>query len=322
MKRMLTHGVLHVIVVLILVSFATTFMLDLLPGHPAFTIYGENATPEQVARVTDELGLDKPFYERYWDWSTSAVRGDLGVSYHTQRSVGATIIRDLGVTLQLAVCAIAVALAISIPIGIYTARHAGGRFDKAWESISSILISTPHFVSSLILVYALALQWNWLTPFRVPVTGWVGFTESPTEWARHMFLPVTVLALAEIPRFSRLLQADMVAVLQEDYILSARTRGVPTRRILLRHALRPSSFSLVTVSGLSFASLMSGAVIVETLFAIPGLGRRAASSVLASDVVMVQGIVLLSAVVYVVVNALIEALYGYLDPRVRQAGGV
>ncbi len=314
--RGLLAKVVHVVLVLLIVSFAVTFMLDLAPGDPAFSIYGEYATPEQIERVHADLRLDDPIYERYFAWVADAARGDLGVSYHTGRTVAGAITQHIGPTLELMAAAVLAAIIISVPLGVYTAYRRDGWVDRAVSVLTSGLIATPPFVSAVLLVFISSIQLQG-TPFGFPSTGWVPFGENPAEHLRHLFLPALALALTEIPNYTRVLRADMIATLNEDFILAARAKGISTMRVLLHHALQPSSLSLVTLAGLSVARLIGGAVIVETLFAVPGIGSLLVTSVDTNDATVVQGIVLFSAVIFVLVNAVVDVSYRRLDPRVR-----
>ncbi len=309
---------IHLVLVLLLVTFMTAFLMDLTPGDPAYAVLGFDATPEAVAKVHADLGLDRPLFERYFDWLGNAVQGDLGLSYRAnvteaaRRDVTDEVLRALPVTLELMVLAMAIALAIAVPLGVYSAYKRDGLFDRVWGSVSSILVSTPAFVAVPVLVYVLVLRLK-----LFPATGWVWLTDHPFDNLHHAVLPAFVLALDLIPRFAAVLRADLSATLEEDFVLNARAKGVSPAAVLFRHALRPSSFSLLTSAGISLGHLIGGTVIVEFLFAFPGIGSLLVSSVQARDVNTVQGVVLFIAAAYVVINTSIDLAYGYLDPRVR-----
>lgn len=319
MASFVSRKLVHMLVVLLIVTFVLAFLIDLTPGDPAYAILGETALPEQVERVHDELRLDEPVPRRYVAWLGEVVRGDFGSSYRSDQPVSEIIAERLPVTAEIVVLAMVMALAVAIPVGVYTAYRADGLADRWWAGVSSALISSPPFVTALVLVYVFALGLR-DSSFGLPATGWVEPGENLGENVRHAFLPAATLALVLIPQFSRLLRADMIATLQEDYILAARGRGVPTGRILLRHALRPSSFSLVTLAGVSLGALFGGSVIVETLFAVPGIGGALVEAIASKDIPVVQGVVMFIAVLYVVVNALLDVAYHLLDPRVRVSG--
>ena len=312
MLRFVARRLAHVVPVLFLVSLATMLMVDLSPGDPAYAILGENATPEQVALINEELGLDDPLFVRWADWAGDTVRGDLGTSVRTGQSVGDALRERLPATLELTALALLIGLLVAIPMGIYAAYRADGWFDRASGLVTSLLISSPAFLTAVLLSYFFAVK------FQIfPVTGWVPLSDSVSENLKSAFLPALTLALGEIAVFARLVRADMIATLQDNFILTARAKGLPNRYILLRHAFRPSSFSLLTLSGLSLGRLIGGAVIVENVFAIPGVGSLLVQAILAGDLVMVQGVVLFVALVYVLINTFIDLAYGFLDPRVR-----
>ncbi|SHK74273.1 peptide/nickel transport system permease protein [Pseudonocardia thermophila] len=311
----------HLLVVLALVSLAATLMLDLTPVDPAIVMLGEQATPEQVAQVHAALGLDRPFLARYANWVAGLLTGDFGTSYRTKVDVLDAILAALAVTGELIVLSLLVALAVSIPIGILTAHHRDDWFDRLWVVVSSALVSCPPFVSALVLVFVFALlARDW--PVHFPATGWTAFTADPLDNLWHAALPVVTLALVLVPNFSRVLRSDLVATLDDDFVLFAKAKGLPMRRVLLRHALRPSSLSLVTVAGISIGQLMGGAVVVEVLFGLPGLGQLLVNAITLNDLPLVQGAVVFIAAVYVAANAAVDLCYRVLDPRLRVAHGV
>ncbi len=315
MAGRLARRLLHVVPVLFLVSLATLLLLSLTPGDPAYAMLSDQATPEQVAVVHKQLGLDKPVVVRYLDWVGAIARGDFGTSLRTNQTVGDALKQRLPVTAELALCALLIALIVSVPFGVYSAYRADGAFDRAGSGLTSLFISSPAFLTGLVLAYLLAVKVN-----LFPVTGWVRLSDDVFDNLRHVFLPALTLSIGEIAIFTRLLRSDMIGTLQEDYILAARAKGLPTWQILVRHALRPSSFSLVTLAGISLGRLMGGAVIVESLFALPGVGQLLITSIYSRDFVMVQGVVMFVALAYVLVNTGIDLLYSYLDPRLRTAG--
>ncbi len=312
MARYVARKVLHAIAVLLIVSFALAFLLDLTPGDPADAILGAGGTPEQIAEVHEALGLDDPLHERYWRWLSDVVQLDFGRSYVTGESVNDLIAQRVPVTLELTIIALLIALSVSIPVGVYTAYHADGRFDRFWSAFTSLKIAIPVFVVAQLLIYIFALK------LRVfPATGWTPLDEDVGENLRGIALPALSLALIEMPAFTRLLRADMIQTLQEDYVLAARAKGLPNRRILFRHALRPSSFSLMTMAGLSLGRLLGAAVIVEIIFSFPGVGRMIAEDIYTKDILAVQGVVMFVAIFFVLLNSFIDILYRMLDPRLR-----
>jgi peptide/nickel transport system permease protein len=301
--------------VLFLVSLGTFLLIDLVPGDPAIQLLGPNSTPEEYARIRHAMGLDDPLIDRYFSWLRHAVTGDLGRNLVPPvEEVTTRLSRALPVNIELAVLALLMALVVAVPLGVWSAYRAGSRFDRLVSLSMAGLISVPTFLAGLLVLLTLAIHWRWF-----PLGQWARPTEA--GWGnnlRHAFLPALTLALGEMAVFTRLLRSDMISTLQEDYILAARARGMPTRHILFRDALRPSSFSLVTLAGLSFGRLIGGTVVVEAVFALPGVGSVVVDGARKSDYTLVQGGVLVIAILYVAVNLLIDVLYSYLDPRVRR----
>ncbi|MBC54701.1 MAG: peptide ABC transporter [Gammaproteobacteria bacterium] len=290
-------------------------LVSLLPGDPAVMILGAGGvSPEAVAQLRLELGLDRPLLVRYFDWLGNALGGDLGRSPMTGQSVTDAILSRLPVTIQLGVMAILIALVLAIPLAMVSAYFAGSRLDRSISGVGFALMSVPGFMMAifLILIFAVGLGW-------FPATGWVPLSVSPTANLRSAILPAMSLAMIELALYMRLLRTDLIDTLQQDYITLARAKGLPNWLILTRHALRPSSFSLMTVVGLQLGGVISGAIIVEEIFALPGVGRLLYQSILQRDLLMVQGIVLFIATAYVVVNFLVDLCYSLLDPRVRYA---
>ncbi|MBN1093006.1 ABC transporter permease [Blastococcus sp. TML/M2B] len=287
-------------------------MTSLLPGDPALQILGaENATPEAIAAVRADLGLDDPLPVRYLHWIGDALTGDFGRSYRTNEPVSDAILDRLPVTAEIGILAIVIALLVAIPVGMLSAYRAGTRTDKLISSTSFGLLAVPNFMVAIFLILIFAV---WLGV--LPATGWVNFTDDPVQNLRSALLPALSLAIAEMAVYTRLLRTDMIATLQQDFVTMARVKGVSNRRILFRHALRPSSFSLMTVAGVQVGAIIGGSVVIETLFALPGVGRLLLEAVLVRDLLMVQGVALVIAISYVVVNFTVDILYSYLDPRI------
>jgi peptide/nickel transport system permease protein len=299
---------------LLVVSFLTFLLTSLLPGDPAVQILGggDGATPEAVAAVRADLRLDDPLPVRYVNWLADAATGDLGRSYRTGQEVTTAIGDRLPVTIEIGVLAIAIAVTAAIPLGTWSAFRAGGRADRAITGTSFGLLALPNFMVAILLILIFAETLSWL-----PATGWVRLTDDPVQNLRTAILPALSIAVGELAVYTRLLRADMITTLQQDSITMARAKGIPTSRILFRHALRPSSFSLMTVVGLQVGAIIGGAVIVETLFALPGVGRLLVDSIQQRDLMMVQGVALVIAISFVVINFIVDLLYTLLDPRIR-----
>lgn len=317
MLRYLGQRLVHVVIVLLLVSVATYGLLDLLPGSPAYAILGTDATPEAVAAIEEDLGLGDPFVVRYLRWLGDAVQGDFGKSFKDNRPVIDDIRPRISVTVQIALGAVLLSLVFAVPIGMWQAFRENRFVDKALGFSAFTMIAMPTFLIAVLLVYIFPLTLD-----RFPVTGWRRISEDGLwQNLRYAFLPILSIALTEVAVLSQVLRGDMITTLKEDYVLSAKAKGMPTRTILFRHALRPSSFSLVTLAAVNLGRLIGGTVIVETIFQIPGLGKMLVDAILSKELVKVQAAVLLIATVYVVLNTLVDLAYGWLDPRVRRARG-
>jgi peptide/nickel transport system permease protein len=299
---------------LLIVSFLTFLLTSLLPGDPAVQILGADSAndPDSIEVVREELRLDDPLLERYGAWLSDVATGDLGRSFRTDQQVADAIRERLPVTLEVGGLAVLIALAFAIPLGTLSAFRAGSRADRLVTGASFGLLALPPFMVAILLILVFAVTLGWL-----PATGWVRFTADPLDNLRHAILPALSLAVGEMAVYTRLLRADMITTLQQDSITMARAKGIPTKRILFRHALRPSSFSLMTVVGLQVATIIGGAVIIETLFALPGVGRLLVDSILQRDLIMVQGCALVIAIAFVVINFIVDILYTFLDPRIR-----
>jgi peptide/nickel transport system permease protein len=303
--------------VLFVITRFSFLLTSLLPGDVAVVMAGPNATPQAVAALRSELQLDQPLPVRYVDWLGRALHGDLGTSPRSQITVLQSIEDRLPISLELLVLAELIGLVIAIPAGIASAYRAGGLLDHAASGAAFGILAVPGFVVAIVLIYLFAVQFN-----LVPATGYTPLLTDPLANLRSFFLPALTIGLGEAAAYTRLLRSDMIATLQEDYIAMARAKGLPTWHILTRHALKPSSFTLLTVLGINIGRLMGGALIVETIFALPGVGRLLVESIYARDLVVVQGVVAFVAVAFVVVNFAVDMLYAVLDPRIRHGRAV
>lgn len=315
--RFVRARILHLVPVLLVVTGFTFFLTSLLPGDIAVSILGENASPQALSSLRRELRLDEPLQVRYAHWLADAATGDLGRSVRSQQPVMNVIKDRLPVSLELLLLAQLIALAIAVPIGIAAAYRAGGWFDQLTSGAAFGLLAVPGFALAIVLIYALAVSAD-----MFPATGYTPLLDDPVENLRSFFLPALTIGLAEAAAYMRVLRGDMIATLQEDYIAMARAKGLPTWHILVRHALKPSSFTLLTVLGINIGRLVGGALIVEVIFALPGIGRLLIEAIYSRDLVTVQGVVLFVAVAYVLVNFAVDLLYGVLDPRVRHERAV
>ena len=293
------------------------FFVNLLPGDVADAIAGvgtDNAVVDEavVKAIREDLGLDRPIVNRYLSWLGNVFTGDFGKSYQTGQSVFDAIVLRLPVTLQLLIMAQCFAVLFAVPAGIFAAYRAGKAADKIITTLTFAFLAAPSFIIAIILAFIFAVTLNWF-----PATGYVPLSDSLYGNLRSFLLPALALALIEWPILSRVLRNDLIETLQEDFILLAKAKGLSYGYILMRHALRPSSFTLITIVGIQLGNLISGAVIVESIFALPGLGTLLVASIHAREVLMVQGVIVIMAVAYVIINLIVDILYGALDPRIR-----
>ena len=314
MAKTIAFVLLRLIATLFAVTFLTFLMVALLPGDPVDTILGTGPrAPGIEEQIREDLNLDDPFIVRYFAWLGDAVTGDLGTSYVTDQPVSDTIQARLPVTAQLAVMSIFIAVVIAIPVGVVGAYKQGKWADTTTSAAVQVALSIPNFVLGVFLIWLFAVQLNWL-----PASNWNRLSDGLADNLKTAILPALSLALAQMALFSRLVRSDMMATLRENYILSARAKGLSDRYILFRHALRPSSLSLMTIVGISFGALLGGTVIIESLFAIPGLGFSLIAAINGRDILVIQGITVFIAAMFVIINTIVDLLYAVLDPRIRR----
>jgi peptide/nickel transport system permease protein len=312
MARFIGRRLLYLLPVLLAVTLLTFLIASLLPGDLAYTILADQATPEKVEALRAQMGLDRPVWERYLIWLGHALTGDLGRSFRTGETVLAAVIDRLPVSLELMVLAEVLGLVIAIPLAILCAVRSGSATDRFLTGLAFGKLSLPPFMVAILLIYLFAVSLNLL-----PATGWIPFAEDPVANLKSFVLPALTLAIAEWPVLMRVLRSDMIATLQEDYIAMAKAKGLKPSRILLVHALKPSSLTLVTVTGINIGRLIGGTLIIETIFALPGIGRLLVGAIYARDFIILQGVVLFVAVGFVLVNFIVDMLYAVLDPRIR-----
>jgi peptide/nickel transport system permease protein len=311
MRRLLS-GLPGIAGTLLAVSVITFFLVALLPGDLALVMLGDSATPESLAQARAQLGLDKPLLQRYLHWLGNALTGDFGVSVRSGEPVLHAIADRLPVTLELMLLTMVAALVLAMPLGIWTAYQLDRAVDRAAMSVSLMCLSSPSFLMGILLVYVFALQLQWL-----PATGFVPLGESVWGNLQTMVLPVLALALHDAPVYLRVLRSEMIQTLQQNFILLARGMGLPIRKILLENALRPASLNLVTTIGINMGRLLGGAITVEVLFGLPGIGQLLVESIYQREFLVMQAIVLFVAVAFVMINLAVDLLYVLLDPRLR-----
>ena len=315
MAKTIAFVLVRLIATLFAVTFLTFSLTALLPGDPVDTILGTGPrTPGIEEQIREDLNLDDPFIVRYVSWLGNAVSGDLGQSYITDQPVSDTIRQRLPVTAQLAFMSIFMAVVVAVPIGVLGAYRQGKWQDSTTSAGVQVALSIPNFIVGIFLIWLFAVQLNWL-----PASNWNRLSNGVADNLKTSILPASSLALAQMALFSRLVRSDMIATLQENYILSARAKGLSDRYILFRHALRPSSLSLMTIIGIAFGALLGGTVVIETLFAVPGLGLALISAINSRDILVIQGITVFIAAMFVIINTVVDLLYAVFDPRIRRS---
>ena len=311
--RVVLRKLLTLVPTVLLVSFLTYVLVDLLPGDAATLLAGTDPRQETIEAIRADLNLNDPLLVRYVKWLGDVAQGDFGRSYYSNQPVLEAIGDRVPVTLEIGLIAMTFGLLFSIPLGVISAYKANGAIDRTITTLSFGVLAIPNFVMALLLVYLFAVKLK-----LVPVVGWVNFTDNAGENLRRVILPALSLSIGQLAVYTRLLRTDMIATLQEDFVSMAKAKGLPTWRILTRHALRPSSFSLLTIAGLQVGGLIGGAVIVENFFALPGVGRLLLQSIGNRDLLMVQGVVLFIGLSTVIANFVVDIAYSILDPRIRR----
>jgi peptide/nickel transport system permease protein len=307
--------VLRLVFVFFIVTFVTFVLLDLTPGDPAERFAGLNATPEVIAQIRIDLGLDGSLWERYLRWLGNALRLDFGDSIVTRGFSAWDLIREsLPKTLELMILAELISIGIAVPLAIASARRPGGWVDNLASTSAFGLLALPSFVLGIYMSYVFGVQLGW---FPTIVDNLPGLNEDPLGNLHQMLLPSITLAMALVAVYLRLLRSDLIETLQEDYVMLAQARGLSERRVMWRHVLRPSSLNFTTAVGLNIAGLVGGAFIIEVLFAINGMGSLVIRSVLLEDFNVVAAIVAILTVAYVSLNFIVDLLYAWLDPRIR-----
>jgi peptide/nickel transport system permease protein len=313
--RAVLRQAVHLLVVLFCVTLFVALLTSMLPGDPVNAIAGFG-TDAQKEQIRERLGLDDPIPVQYVRWVGDFVRGDLGDYWSVTgaRPVMDRVREALPVSLQLMLYAQVLALVVAIPLGVATAYRAGSRFDRASNATAFGMLAIPNFALALVLAYYVGVRAGWL-----PVSGYVSPSEDLIEHFRRMAMPAIALAVGQIAVYMRLLRSDMIATLQEDFITMAKAKGISPRRVLWRHALRPSSLTLLTVAGLNVGTLIGSTVVVEVIFSLPGLGSLLFEAITARQYIAFQSLVAIIAIGYVLLNFLVDVLYAVLDPRIRHA---
>jgi peptide/nickel transport system permease protein len=304
--------ILSTIPVMAVVALFVFSLLYLAPGDPATIIAGDQATPADIIRIRQSLGLDRPFLVQFWDWLWRILHGDLGTSIFTNLPVMSLIAQRVEPTLSLMCVTLVIAIGIAVPLGVIAAWKVGSFIDRFVMLFAVFGFSVPVFVIAYLLAYVFALELDWL-----PVQGYTPISQGFWPWLQNLILPSIALGAVYIALIARITRASMLEVLQQDYIKTARAKGMGQMAVLFVHALKNASVPIVTVIGLGVAVLIGGAVVTESVFVIPGLGRLTVDSILRRDYPVIQGLVLVFSFTYVIVNLCIDLLYTVLDPRIR-----
>ncbi len=298
--------------VMAIVAFFVFSLLYIAPGDPAAIIAGDQATPADVERIRISLGLDRPFLVRFGGWLWDVLNGDLGQSIFTNLPVTHMIAQHIQPTLSLMAITLVLSLATAIPLGVVAAWKQGSWIDRMAMITSTFGFSVPVFVVGYLLAYVFALELEWF-----PVQGYTPIQNGIGPWFNNLLLPAVALGLVYMALIARITRATMLEVLSQDYVRTARAKGAGQRAILFVHALKNAAVPIVTIVGIGFATLIGGAVVTESVFAIPGLGRLTVDAILRRDYPVIQGVVLMFSFVYVLVNLAVDLLYTLFDPRIR-----
>ena len=294
------------------VAFVVFLLLYLTPGDPAAILAGDAATTDDIQRVREALGLDRPFLIRFGEWAGALLRGDLGTSIFTKLPVTRLIAQRIEPTLALTLCTLVVAVAVALPMGVVAAARAGSWIDRSVMAFTVLGFSLPVFVLAYILIMVFSIELDWL-----PVQGYRPIRDGLWEWLRHLILPSLALGTVYMALIARITRASMLDVLSQDYIRTAQAKGLTEESVLVGHALKNAAVPIMTVVGIGIALLIGGAIVTETVFAIPGIGRLTVDAILRRDYPIIQGVVLIFSGAYVLINLLVDLSYMFFDPRIR-----
>ena len=308
----IVQRVLAAVPVMVFVALFVFLLLRLTPGDPAAIIAGDAATPEQLARIRESLGLNDPLYVQFVNWIGNLLRGDFGTSILSGTPVIDMITSRMEPTISLALTTITLSVLIAVPLGVIAAWKQGTLIDRFVMLLSVVGFSVPIFVIGYLMIAFFAMELRWF-----PVQGFRSITEGLGPFLERIALPTFTLTLLYMALIARITRTSMLEILNEDYIRTAHAKGLPEIRVLMHHALRNCSVPIITVIGIGFALIISGVVVTESVFNLPGLGRLTVDAVLARDYPVIQAVILLASLVYVVVNLLIDIAYVLLDPRIR-----
>jgi peptide/nickel transport system permease protein len=294
------------------VAFVVFSLLYLTPGDPAAVIAGDAATSEDIQKIRANLGLDEPFLVRFASWGWDLLHGDLGTSIFTKLPVTRLIAQRVEPTVALTLCTLLVAVAVAVPLGVIAAAKAGTWIDRTVMAFSVLGFSVPVFVLAYILILTFSIELDWL-----PVQGYRNLSEGFWEWLRHLILPSLALGTVYMALIARITRATMLDVLSQDYVRTAHAKGLSPGSVLIGHALKNAAVPIMTIVGIGIALLISGAIVTETVFAIPGIGRLTVDAILRRDYPIIQGVILIFSATYVLINLAVDLSYMLFDPRIR-----
>ena len=300
------------LVTLFLVSILTFAVFQILPGDPALVILGVDADPMQIEQLHQEMGIDQPIHIRFLSWIGGVLQGDLGESYRYHQPVSGLIANAFGVTVQLAVCALVLTAVVGIPVGIWLAHHSKRPYALPVSLLSQLGLSVPAFCFAVLLVNIFSVQLNWL-----PSMGYTPFTQDPIACLKSLTLPSVAIAFGSSAVLIRYVKVSVTQQERQDYVKTAQSKGVPSKKILRGHVLRNSLIPVLTIFGMTITDVLGGSIIIENVFSLPGIGRLISSSINSRDLPLIQGLVLYLAMIVVLCNFVVDVLYSVIDPRIR-----
>lgn len=312
MTRYIIRRLIHAVFIIWGCATIVFFLIRAIPGDPVIQMLGQEYTPEAAELTRKKLGLDEPVYIQYFKWMGNMIRGDLGGSIATGETVVGAIKTGLPKTLSITIVSFVIALLIAFPAGIISALNRNTVIDYGVSIVAFFGVAMPSFWFGIILIIVFAVELQWL-----PAIGYTSFSESPWQWLKHLILPGLAVGMGYAAILTRFIRAGLLEVLSSDYIRTARAKGLRERVILTRHAMRNAMVPVVTIAGIQLALLLSGTVIIEIVFSIRGMGRILIGAIFDKDYPVVQGVILLVAVIFVLANLIVDILYTFLDPRIR-----
>jgi peptide/nickel transport system permease protein len=314
MASHITRKLLEVIPILLLVSMILFIIINLLPGDAAMAVMGESVNQEDLARTRAELGLDKPCYVRYADWLFKVLQGDLGRAVKSNQPVTEIVLQRLPVTVELTLLAMLISILLAVPAGIFAALQRNSVWDVLNAIVSMIGLAMPPFWMGILLILLFSVWWGWL-----PSSGYVGFFKDPLKNLQHLAMPAFAIGLAFAATIMRQIRSSMLEVLGEEYIVTARAKGLRESVVIWKHALRNALIPVVTVISMQMGRLIGGAVVTETVFALPGVGREMVDGIIARDYPVVMALILITALCVVLTNTLVDIIYVVIDPRISHS---